>query len=247
MNMYGLLVVALVAAACSVEPPAQEQNASSTQESDAISRAMGDQTPASAPVAEQTPRRPGAESAASRDEREAAKGSIVQEASQSGVNADAAILRDFKERIDKYADIHQGAAKSNAKPKESSDPAKIIATQDALAARIRAARSTAKQGDIFTAEIRSRFRRMLAPALKGEDGRDAKALMKDDAPAPGSIPFEVNAKYPEGAPVPTVPASLLLSLPTLPRPLEYRVVGKHLLLLDTDAGIIVDYIPNAIT
>ncbi len=71
--------------------------------------------------------------------------------------------------------------------------------------------------------------------------------MKDDAPAPGSIPFKVNAKYPEGAPVPTVPASVLLSLPTLPRPLEYRIVGKHLLLLDTDAGIIVDYIPNAIT
>ena len=182
-----------------------------------------------------------------RDEREAAKGSIVQEASQSGVNADSAILRDFKERIDKYVDIHKGAAKSNAKPKESADPAKIIATQDLLAARIRAARSTAKQGDIFTAEIRSRFRRLLAPPLKGEDGRDAKALMKDDAPAPGSIPFKVNAKYPEGAPVPTVPASLLLSLPTLPRPLEYRIVGKHLLLLDTDAGIIVDYIPNAIT
>ena len=86
----------------------------------------------------------------------------------------------------------------------------------------------------------------IAPPLKGEDGRDAKALIKDDAPAPGSIPFKVNAKYPEGAPVPTVPASVLLGLPTLPRPLEYRIVGKHLLLLDTEAGIIVDYIPNAI-
>lgn len=237
MNVCGVLFVALVAAACSADPPAQEQNISSSQES----------SDASVPGSEQPPRKPVAESAALRDEREAAKGSIVQEASQSWGNADAAILKDFKERIDKYVDIHKGAAKSDAKPKESADPAKIIATQDALAARIRAARSTAKQGDIFTAEVRSRFRRMLAPALKGEDGRDAKALMKDDAPAPGSIPFEVNAKYPEGAPLPTVPASLLLSLPTLPRPLEYRVVGKHLLLLDTDAGLIVDYIPNAIT
>ena len=246
MNVWGLVVVALVAAACSVEPPAQEQSSSSSQESDGSSRAMVDQ-PGSVSVGEQTPRKPVADSAALRDERAAAKGSIVQEASQSGVNADAAILRDFKERIDTYLDIHQRAAKSNAKPKESADPAKIIATQDLLAERIRAARPTAKQGDIFTAEIRSRFRRLLSPALKGEDGRDAKAVMKDDAPAPGSIPFKVNAKYPEGAPVPTVPASLLLSLPTLPRPLEYRIVGKHLLLHDTDAGIIVDYIPNAIT
>ena len=150
MNVCGLVVVALVAAACSVEPPAQEQNTSS-QESDGNSRAMVGEKPASVPVAEPTPGKPVAESAASKDEREAAKGSIVHEASQSGVNADAAILRDFKERIDKYVDVHKGAAKSDAKPKESADPAKIIATQDALAERIRAARSTAKQGDIFTA------------------------------------------------------------------------------------------------
>jgi hypothetical protein len=180
-------------------------------------------------------------------ERAATKGSIVQAASQAGVNADAAILQDFKERINKYTEIHEDAAKGTARPKESTDPANIISRQDTLAARIRAARPTAKQGDIFTADIRSRFRRLLAPQLKGEEGRDAKALIKDDAPAPGSIPFKVNAKYPEGAPVPTVPASLLLRLPTLPKPLEYRIVGKHLLLLDTEAGIIVDYMPNAMT
>ena len=120
------------------------------------------------------------------------------------------------------------------------------ARQEALAARIRTARATAKQGDIFTAEIRTKFRRLLAPELKGEDGRDAKAVLKEDAPSPASIPFKVNAKYPEGAPLPSVPSNLLLSLPTLPEPLEYRIIGKHLVLLDTAAGIIVDYIPNAI-
>ena len=113
---------------------------------------------------------------------------------------------------------------------------------------MQAARVDAKQGDIFTPAIRPVFRRLLAPELKGEDGRDAKAVLKDDAPAPGTVPFKVNAKYP-GEPAAARPCrpSVLLSLPTLPAPLEYRIVGQHLLLLDTDADLVVDYILNAIT
>jgi hypothetical protein len=61
------------------------------------------------------------------------------------------------------------------------------------------------------------------------------------------VPFKVNAKYPEGQPLPSVPAQLLLTLPSLPEPLEYRIVGQHLLLLDTAADLVVDYILNAIT
>ena len=63
----------------------------------------------------------------------------------------------------------------------------------------------------------------------------------------GTVAFKVNAKYPEGQPKPTMPANLLLNLPPLPEPLEYRVVGQHLLLLDTAADLIVDYILNVIT
>lgn len=237
MNVSGLLV--LVAATCSPNglqiqttfgeralPPVAESRVISTAESPLLGGAV--------------------ESAPPRYVRATRTGAVVQASSQTATNADAATLRDFQERINRYGEMHKAAAKGTAKPKESADPAKIITAQDTLAARIRDARPTAKQGDMFTPETQRIFRRLLAPPLKGEDGRDAKALIKDDAPAPGSIPFKVNAKYPEGAPVPTVPASVLLSLPTLPRPLEYRIVGKHLLLLDTEAGIIVDYIPNAI-
>jgi hypothetical protein len=115
-----------------------------------------------------------------------------------------------------------------------------------LAARIRVARADAKPGDIFTAEIRNKLRRLLAPELKGEDGQDAKAVLKEDAPSPASIPFKVHAKYPEGAPLPSLPANLLMNLPTIPEPLEYRIIGKHLVMLDTGANIIVDFMLNAI-
>ena len=156
-------------------------------------------------------------------------------------------MAEFKARVDEYADLHKQLAKGDAKQKETADPAKINAAKTALAAKIQAARADAKHGDIFTPAIRPVFRRLLAPELKGEDGRDAKAVLKDDAPAPGTVPFKVNAKYPEDQPLPTVPANLLLTLPSLPAPLEYRIVGQHLLLLDTAADLIVDYILNAIT
>ena len=86
--------------------------------------------------------------------------------------------------------------------KKPTHPAKISAAKAALAAKVQAARAGARQGDIFTPAVRPVFRRLLAPELKGEDGRDAKAVLKDDAPAPGTVPFKVNAKYPENQPLP---------------------------------------------
>jgi hypothetical protein len=241
LKIICFLAVALVVTACGADSPAPGQDTSQPVQSEATPPDVttGQQQPSSAPP-------PVKESNARKDERAAAEGPVTQAAARAGANIDAAILQDFKARIDQYVDLHKDAAKGSAKPKETADPAEITSTQDTLAARIRAARPAAKQGDIFTPEIRHQFRRLLAPELKGEDGRDARAILKDDAPAPGSIPFKVNAKYPEGAPLPSVPANLLLALPTLPLPLEYRIIGKHLVLLDTGAGLIVDYIPNAI-
>ena len=72
----------------------------------------------------------------------------------------------------------------------------------------------------------------------------AKRVIKEDAPA--AVPLKVNARYPEGAPLPTVPPNLLASLPRLPEDLEYRIIGNHLILRDVHANVIVDFIPSAI-
>jgi hypothetical protein len=159
-------------------------------------------------------------------------------------NPDAVTLLDFKARVDAYIELRNKAAKDVPPLKETENAAMIKSLQEALGKRIAAARASAQPGDIFTPEIRTRFRKLLAPELKGEDGRDARAIVKDDSPA--SFPFKVNAPYPEGAPLPTVPANLLLNLPPLPKQVEYRIIDKHLILRDTEAHIVVDYIPNAI-
>lgn len=162
------------------------------------------------------------------------------------VNPDAAVMADFKGRVAGYAELHRQLAKGDAELEKNSTPVEITTARDALAAKVKAARANAKPGDMLTPELRPVFRRLLAPELKGEEGRDAKAVLKDDAPPTSAIPFKVNAKYPENQPLPSVPANILLALPSLPAPLEYRIVGRHLLLLDTAADLIVDYMLNVV-
>ena len=60
------------------------------------------------------------------------------------------------------------------------------------------------------------------------------------------IPARVNADYPAGASMPLMPTCLLAALPPLPPELEYRFVGRDLILWDVHAGLIVDFVPRAI-
>jgi hypothetical protein len=55
----------------------------------------------------------------------------------------------------------------------------------------------------------------------------------------------VNDAYPEKRPVTTVPPTILLALPKLPNEVEYRIVGRDLLLLDVRANLVVDLIREA--
>ncbi len=161
-------------------------------------------------------------------------------------NADAATQVDFKKRVDAYIKVHNEAKKSVPPLKETHEAAEIKLAQDALGAKIRELRADAKQGDILTREIAARVRELLVPPLKSADGRRSKEVLKDDAPKPAEINFQVNAKYPSQSTVTTMPARVLLSLPTLPKEIEYRIIGKALILRDTEADIIADFMPNAI-
>jgi len=67
-----------------------------------------------------------------------------------------------------------------------------------------------------------------------------------NAESPARVDLVVNGKYPPNAPLSTVPPSVLLSLPKLPQGMEYRFVGRHLILFDSKANLIVDVLRNAI-
>ena len=69
------------------------------------------------------------------------------------------------------------------------------------------------------------------------------AIMDDN---PGALSTRINGTYPEKKPLSTVPPNILAVLPKLPDDVEYRFLGRHLILLDTRARVLLDGIPNAI-
>ena len=91
-------------------------------------------------------------------------------------------------------------------------------------------------------------------------GRDAREAIKEDnprsdhpvptlpnEPKPKPVVLVPNAPYPDGAPLSTVPPDLLAKLPKLPKPLEYRFVGGHLILHDAEASLVVDFLPQVVS
>ena len=183
-----------------------------------------------------------------------------EKAAEKNTNPDALVLVDFQKRIDSYMALHKEAAKDAPALKQTNNPAEIKTVQDALGARIRAARATAKAGDIMTPEIQNKFRRLMypvvtAPAPQGTAGRAVKADVKEELKENSEerkeeggkpVPLKVNATYPNDTPLPTTPPQVLMNLPKLPEQLEYRIVGKNLIIRDVEANIIVDFVPNVI-
>lgn len=91
-----------------------------------------------------------------------------------------------------------------------------------------------------------RFRALTNPELRGTAGRNNRGIIWDEGPGAGAFTLQVNGTYPENQPLSTVPAAILESLPRLPDGIEYRFVGRHLILRDARANVIIDFIPNVI-
>jgi hypothetical protein len=182
-----------------------------------------------------------AEQALSADLQQTSKGS-------SNVNPDAGVVADFKKRVDDYVKLREKAeAAGTADLQEKSKPAEIATAEKSMAQKVRVARQGAKPGDIFTPATQAMFHRLLRqPLTKGPDAADNKAIIKDDAPASKEVLFKVNAEYPKEVPLSTVPPDVLLALPELPKDVQYRFAGRHLLLFDAKANIIIDFMLNAI-
>jgi hypothetical protein len=175
-------------------------------------------------------------------------GASRQAPKSSNVNPDAGLIADFRKRVDDYVTLRRKAESATSVDlKEQSKPLEIVVAEKSLAERIRSQRPAAKAGDLFTPATQAMLRRLLKPPLaKGADAEDNKAIIRDDAPAPKEVPFKVNAEYPKDTPLSTVPPDVLLTLPALPEDVQYRFAGKHLLLYDAKANLIIDYMLNAV-
>lgn len=167
-------------------------------------------------------------------------------AAKAIAEAHGPVLKDFQTRLDHYIKAQRVLLSEGPALKETTQPADINVAQETLAAKIRDTRKTAKQGDIFTPQVASMFKSLINPELKGAAGRETRSEIKEEAPTTAEVPLRINGNYPQDQPLSTIPPNVLANLPVLPSDVEYRVVGRHLILRDVDANIIVDYVPNAI-
>ena len=158
-------------------------------------------------------------------------------------------FRPFSERVKAYMELHDGADKAIGPLKSKSDATQLKAHKQALAEAIRAARTEAKQGDIFVPQVQPLFMQVIGSEVRGKSGAPAKQTIMDENPSKSGeaakLNLAVNAIYPNDVAITTMPPTLLLRLPTLPDALKYLFIGRTLVLRDETAGLIVDYLPNA--
>jgi hypothetical protein len=160
------------------------------------------------------------------------------------VNADAALSVEFLKSVEAYVELHKKLEATLPQRPEHGTPQEITAYEDSLARLIVAARSRVKRGDLLSQKVRSYFRRQIGGVLRGPDGAAIRHSVLEENP--GKVQLRVNARYPDGVPLSTVPAQILGALPKLPQHIEYRFIGDRLLLLDVHSQLIVDYMTDAL-
>ncbi|MGO8786529.1 MAG: hypothetical protein ACLQVL_03995 [Terriglobia bacterium] len=129
--------------------------------------------------------------------------------------------------------------------KPTDSPGKLRQHQRELRKAIVARRPAAAQGNIFTPEISAEFRRLIGIAYSA-DGKHIRESLLDAEPGTGQWQVRVNQEYPYTEPLQLMPPSLLGNLPSLPPELEYRTVGRELVLRDVGANLIVDAVSGGI-
>src|SRR5262245_57779603 len=120
----------------------------------------------------------------------------------------------------------------------------ITERSDALARAVSRARRTATQGQFFDASAAAAIRQTLAAVLAAGNEQGIRALLEEDMTSFSGV--RVHARYPVGFVLASTPPTLLHALPPLPPQLEYRFIGRALILRDIEAALIIDFLPDAL-
>lgn len=152
---------------------------------------------------------------------------------------DAETLAEFNRRVSDYAAL-RSRLEIGLPPLVVTDNADDIENfEHRLAERIRHARGS-RRGQVFVPAMEGQMKRILGVHA---DKVTLDAIMDD---SPSEFDVDVNDTYKKKYPIATMPPKLLLLLPDLVPDLQYRFVGRHLILYDGRANVIVDEIPYAL-
>lgn len=176
------------------------------------------------------------------------------------VRMDSEVLHEFLEEIVEYVKLHRKLTERIPPPEPTFSAQQIADRQRQLTVAIQNARRDRQPGNIFKPEVEAAFRNVLKHEFAGPNGpamlheihsgnpkTEGVPQQRNPQSEPKkSFPLQVNAYYPDDAPLSSVPPSLLLSLPALPEEVRYRFVGRHLILRDTDANVILDFLRDVV-
>ena len=159
--------------------------------------------------------------------------------------ANKQIVDAFEKRAKEYVKLRESLEEKMPKLSDEAKPEEIQTHKKQFQERVRAARAGAKHGDIFTPEASAYIRAIIKDEYKGKERVELRdtVLKESDTKA---VPLRVNYPYPETQELLEMAPTLLLRLPQLSKQLRYRFVGRNLLLVDRENGLIVDYMTNAL-
>jgi hypothetical protein len=150
----------------------------------------------------------------------------------------------FEERAKEYSKLREQIEERMPKLPKEATPEQIDAHKTAFRERVRAARAGAKPGQLFTPDVAAHIRSTIKSSYTGRERAELRQTVLE-AETQG-VAVRVNHSYPDSKELVEMPPGLLLKLPQLPKQLRYRFVGQHLLLVDRENGLIVDYMTNAL-
>lgn len=153
-------------------------------------------------------------------------------------------VKSFEKRVKAYVSLRERLEGKLPGLSHQAKPEEIEAHKKAFEDIVRKARANAKPGDMFSSDIAGYIRNMIKAEFKGTDRKELRETILE-ADTKG-VPLRVNYPYPETKELAESPPTLLLKLPQLPKQVRYRFVGRHLLLVDRENGLIVDYMMNAL-
>jgi hypothetical protein len=155
-------------------------------------------------------------------------------------------LQHWTLNIENYLVIREQAEQAAPPALLATSAGELIRAQNAFAAEIRSRRQNARIGDLFTPDVQRAFRTLIAQTLAEHQIAAAGLLTEFLADIlPGGTWPAVNQRFSWQLGT-AMPACLLKALPQLPRGLQYRLVAHDLVLIDIDANLVIDILPEAL-
>jgi hypothetical protein len=157
---------------------------------------------------------------------------------------DARAVATFETAVNDYADLHRRLERAWPPMWFISDLEQVESVAKEFRAVLRDARPQATRGGFFAPEVADLFRFRMSGAVR-EQNLEMEALTSrgDETGAEGWWTPVINEPLPWG--VAGTPWPIFEALPALPLELEYRLVGRDLVLLDVHANMVIDILDLA--